>query len=122
MVMSGLCIKAVKPATTSRRLWGGILVAIPTAIPAAPFTSRCGTLAGSTVGSSCDQAGWHHTQRALQLDVFALKVAQETAGRKTQIVLSGLMALTERYGQHCHSKSHVAYLRSVEIGQKVDCV
>ena len=36
---------------TSRRLWGGILVAIPTAIPEVPFTSRFGNLAGSTTGS-----------------------------------------------------------------------
>jgi hypothetical protein len=33
------------------RLWGGILVAIPTAIPEAPFTRRFGILDGSTVGS-----------------------------------------------------------------------
>ena len=37
--------------TTSRRLWGGILVAIPTAIPDAPLTSRLGYREGSTTGS-----------------------------------------------------------------------
>ena len=36
---------------TSLRLWGGILVAIPTAIPSDPFTRRFGNLDGSTVGS-----------------------------------------------------------------------
>ena len=36
---------------TSVRLCGGILVAIPTAIPEAPFTRRLGYLDGSTVGS-----------------------------------------------------------------------
>ena len=38
-------------ATTSRRLCGGMFVAIPTAIPLAPFTSRFGNAAGSTDGS-----------------------------------------------------------------------
>ena len=36
---------------TSERLWGGIFVAIPTAIPEAPFTSRLGILVGKTEGS-----------------------------------------------------------------------
>ena len=39
------------PSITSERLCGGILVAIPTAIPDAPLTSRLGILVGSTVGS-----------------------------------------------------------------------
>ena len=38
-------------AMTSRRLWGGIFVAMPTAIPVPPFTRRFGNLDGSTVGS-----------------------------------------------------------------------
>ena len=38
-------------ATTSRKLCGGILVAIPTAIPVVPFTRRFGNLAGRTTGS-----------------------------------------------------------------------
>ena len=36
---------------TSRRLCGGILVAIPTAIPVVPFTRRLGYLEGRTTGS-----------------------------------------------------------------------
>ena len=36
---------------TSRRLCGGILVAIPTAIPVVPFTKRFGYRLGSTAGS-----------------------------------------------------------------------
>ena len=36
---------------TSVRLWGGIFVAIPTAIPVVPFTSRLGNLEGRTTGS-----------------------------------------------------------------------
>ena len=39
------------PAAISRRLCGGILVAMPTAIPALPLTSRFGNRAGSTNGS-----------------------------------------------------------------------
>jgi len=42
---------AIKPFITSVRLWGGILVAIPTAIPEDPLTSRLGTLLGITNGS-----------------------------------------------------------------------
>ncbi len=37
---------------TSPRLCGGMLVAMPTAMPVQPLTSRCGTVAGSTIGSS----------------------------------------------------------------------
>jgi hypothetical protein len=51
-VMSGLSIAAITPSMTSPRLWGGMFVAIPTAIPAPPFTRRCGIRAGMTVGSS----------------------------------------------------------------------
>ena len=40
------------PSITSRRLCGGIFVAIPTAIPAEPFTSKFGKGAGNTDGSS----------------------------------------------------------------------
>ena len=42
---------AFAASMTSKRLWGGMLVAIPTAIPEEPFTKRLGTLAGSTEGS-----------------------------------------------------------------------
>lgn len=39
------------PDATSRRLCGGMFVAIPTAIPAEPLISRLGKRAGRTVGS-----------------------------------------------------------------------
>ena len=39
------------PEAISRRLCGGMLVAMPTAMPALPLTSRLGNRAGSTVGS-----------------------------------------------------------------------
>jgi hypothetical protein len=38
-------------SATSRRLCGGMLVAIPTAIPPLPLISRLGMRAGRTVGS-----------------------------------------------------------------------
>ena len=44
-------IKAKVPFIISPKLWGGMLVAIPTAIPPAPLTKRLGYWAGNTVGS-----------------------------------------------------------------------
>jgi hypothetical protein len=51
MLMSGSSIIASVPSITSPRLCGGILVAMPTAIPPAPLTSMLGNRAGRTVGS-----------------------------------------------------------------------
>ena len=48
---SGFSINASVALITSPRLCGGILVAIPTAIPFAPLTSRLGKRAGKTTGS-----------------------------------------------------------------------
>ena len=42
----------MQAAATSRTLCGGTSVAMPTAIPAAPFSSTCGSRAGSNAGSS----------------------------------------------------------------------
>ncbi len=39
------------PSITSLGLWGGMFVAIPTAIPVVPFIRRLGTIAGRTTGS-----------------------------------------------------------------------
>src|SRR6266480_2042381 len=50
-VMSGLSICAQIPSMTSERLCGGMLVAMPTAMPVPPLTSRLGNAAGKTVGS-----------------------------------------------------------------------
>ncbi len=50
--ISGLSISAMVASTTSHRLCGGMLVAMPTAMPAEPFTSRFGTRVGMTEGSS----------------------------------------------------------------------
>ena len=49
--ISLLFISAKVPSITSPKLCGGILVAIPTAIPPAPFTKRFGNCAGKTDGS-----------------------------------------------------------------------
>ncbi len=40
-----------RASTTSLRLWGGMEVAMPTAMPVAPLTSRLGMADGSTLGS-----------------------------------------------------------------------
>ncbi len=50
-VQCGRSITSLTASATSRRLWGGMFVAIPTAIPDEPFTSRFGTRHGRTVGS-----------------------------------------------------------------------
>ena len=49
--IAGLSIMAIVPLITSVRLCGGMLVAMPTAMPPAPLTSRLGKRAGSTFGS-----------------------------------------------------------------------
>ena len=52
LVASWLTSSHWTASATSRRLCGGMFVAMPTAIPEEPFTSRFGKRAGSTVGSS----------------------------------------------------------------------
>ena len=49
----GVLDEALLAATISRRLCGGMFVAIPTAMPAEPFTRRFGRRAGRTVGCWC---------------------------------------------------------------------
>ena len=51
VLMSGSSMYASTASTTSPRLWGGMLVLMPTAIPSAPLISRLGTRTGSTSGS-----------------------------------------------------------------------
>ena len=51
ILISLFSIKANVPSIISPRLCGGMLVAIPTAIPPAPLTKRLGYCAGKTVGS-----------------------------------------------------------------------
>ena len=51
IVMSGRSIIAIAASITSPRLCGGMFVAIPTAMPPPPLTSRFGKRAGRTEGS-----------------------------------------------------------------------
>ena len=53
-VASGCLMISIVASTTSERLCGGMLVAMPTAMPEEPLTSRFGNFAGSTVGSTSD--------------------------------------------------------------------
>ena len=48
----GLSSRCWTASMTSPRLCGGMLVAIPTAMPPPPLTSRFGNRAGSTTGST----------------------------------------------------------------------
>ena len=50
-VASGWRSAQSTPSATSRRLCGGMFVAMPTAMPDEPFSSRSGIRAGSTDGS-----------------------------------------------------------------------
>ena len=52
IVVSGSSISATTALTISRMLCGGMFVAIPTAMPLDPLTSRFGSADGRTVGSS----------------------------------------------------------------------
>ena len=49
--IAGFSISAIVASMISPRLCGGMLVAMPTAMPPAPLTSRFGKRAGRTVGS-----------------------------------------------------------------------
>ena len=49
--MLGLSMYATTASVTSRRLCGGMFVAMPTAMPDEPLTSRFGNRAGRTTGS-----------------------------------------------------------------------
>ena len=49
--ISGFSSAKITASPISRKLCGGMLVAIPTAIPALPLTSKLGKREGKTVGS-----------------------------------------------------------------------
>ena len=53
---SGLSRMQMQASMTSRRLCGGMFVAMPTAMPAEPLTSRFGKREGSTRGSFLDSS------------------------------------------------------------------
>ena len=50
VVQFGLSIIITTPSMASPRLCGGMFVAMPTAMPCEPLTSRFGKRAGSTAG------------------------------------------------------------------------
>ena len=50
VVISGSSIRAIVASTISPRWWGGMFVAMPTAMPDEPLMSRFGSFDGSTVG------------------------------------------------------------------------
>ena len=53
---SGLSMSSTIASTASPSLCGGMFVAMPTAMPAEPFTSRFGKRAGRTEGSRRDSS------------------------------------------------------------------
>ena len=62
-VALGLRRRCTAAPITSPMLWGGMLVAMPTAMPADPLTSRLGNRAGRTTGSTVESSkfGDHST-------------------------------------------------------------
>ena len=62
-VAFGCATRWITASTTSPMLWGGMLVAIPTAMPADPLTSRFGKRVGRTRGSTVESSkfGPHST-------------------------------------------------------------
>ena len=53
---SGLSMSWTTASTASLSLWGGMFVAMPTAMPEEPLTSRFGKRDGRTEGSRCDSS------------------------------------------------------------------
>jgi len=64
----GLSLSATKPSTTSPKLCGGILVAIPTAIPLDPLTNRFGKYEGSTTVPEVNHQSWEQISRYFYQD------------------------------------------------------
>jgi hypothetical protein len=56
VVASGLSMSMQTAAGDLARLWGGMLVAMPTAMPEEPLTRRLGNLDGRTDGSVSDSS------------------------------------------------------------------
>ena len=78
---------------TAPRFCGGIFVAIPTAMPMEPLTSRLGNRLGSTTGSSSllSKFGVQSTTSlsiswSMRFDIFAMRA--QTANAKTQVELA----------------------------------
>ena len=75
MDASGLSTSSSTALATSRRLCGGMLVAMPTAMPLEPLTRRLGILEGRTVGS------WSRSSKfGLVIDGVLVDVLQHRHG------------------------------------------
>ena len=71
---------AMTPSITSRMLCGGMLVAMPTAMPVDPFTSRFGNGVGRTVGSSVVSSKFG-TKSTVSLPRSAIIASASASGR-----------------------------------------
>lgn len=109
-VMSGSAIRASNASTTSTRLCGGIRVAMPTAMPAAPLTSSAGTLEGSIVGSFC-RAGLAEPGHS----------THETLPSTTVYIVAGLVHDLNQ-PQSKRRQHATKHLRGVKVWQEVDCI
>jgi hypothetical protein len=56
IVIAGRSMSDTQASITSERLCGGMFVAMPTAMPEDPLTSRLGTRVGKTDGSDSDSS------------------------------------------------------------------
>ncbi len=70
MLASGRSTSVTRASTTSERLWGGMFVAMPTAMPEEPLTRRFGTLVGRTTGS-CSDSSKFATKSTVSLSMSA---------------------------------------------------
>src|SRR2546427_1457373 len=77
-------------STTSERLWGGILVAMPTAMPEEPLTSRFGTLVGSTVGSCSDRSEEHTSELQSQSNLVCRLLLEKKKTKQYEITTSSI--------------------------------
>ncbi len=68
-VESGLWMSAIVASMISARLCGGMLVAMPTAMPPEPLTSRFGKRAGRTIGSCSESSKFGLEVDGLLVDV-----------------------------------------------------
>ena len=80
---SGFATRMRSAAATSRRLWGGTLVLIPTAMPELPFTSRLGIRQGSTAGS-CRRSSKLFSQSTVSFSISA-RISVATAASRASV-------------------------------------
>ena len=112
---------------TSPRLWGGMLVAIPTAIPVEPFTRRLGNRLGRTdrllqtvivVGAEVDgflvDVGEHHGGDLAHLG-FGISVScRRVAVHRTEVAVAVHQRVA--HGEVLRQTHHGVIDRSVAVG------